>query len=290
MEAIILAAGKGTRLWPITKVIPKPLIPIRGKPVIAWIVDRLKIAGFRRIYVNLHYLGEMIRKYLDETFPDVEFVYSVEEELLGTGGGLRRLFEMTEGDVVLVHNADAFEEFDLEAVLKHFAAADFPVMWVLKNGPGNVVVKGDRVVEIGGKGKLFTGVSVWRRELLKFIPSGKCDLIPVVRKLLKLGRLEIGAHFEENFFQDIGTAQGIFDAYRFLLKRVGKSIEIEEGAVVETECLKGLVYVGEKARVEKGAILENAVILGRTYVKSGEEVRYEIVFDGLSKKVEPCAS
>jgi NDP-sugar pyrophosphorylase family protein len=87
---MILAAGFGTRFRPITYTLPKPLIPVRGKPLIAYAVENYLAAGVDEIVVNLHHLPEAIERYLADTF-DCKFHFSREEEILGTGGALRRV-------------------------------------------------------------------------------------------------------------------------------------------------------------------------------------------------------
>ena len=89
MKAMILAAGKGTRLAPLTEKTPKPLLPLAGKPLIEWQIEALQQAGFREIVINLHHLGDQIKAHLgDGEQWRVTIQYSVEPQLLETGGGI----------------------------------------------------------------------------------------------------------------------------------------------------------------------------------------------------------
>ena len=91
MKAIIPCAGFGTRLLPLTRFLPKPMFPLLNRPVIDHIIDRLTDAGVKSLGVNLHHLGDKIRKYLgEENYRGTDLFYSLEEVLLDTGGGLAK--------------------------------------------------------------------------------------------------------------------------------------------------------------------------------------------------------
>src|SRR5438552_12706134 len=91
MKAMILAAGFGTRLRPITYLLPKPMVPLCGQPLIAWSIEALMPTGVRDFIVNLHHLPDAIRRDLPSRFPDAHFDFSFEPEILGTGGGVRKV-------------------------------------------------------------------------------------------------------------------------------------------------------------------------------------------------------
>ena len=92
MKAFILAAGKGTRLRSLNSNLPKPLIKIKGKPLILWNIEKLRECGIKDFVINLFYKGEQIKEFLgDGSKYGVNIQYSEEEELLGTGGGSRQL-------------------------------------------------------------------------------------------------------------------------------------------------------------------------------------------------------
>ena len=98
MKAMILAAGYGTRLRPLTYLLPKPMVPLCGKPLIAWAVESLMRAGVRDLVVNLHHLPDVIRRDLPARFPGAHFDFSFEPEILGTGGGVRKVRALLEGE------------------------------------------------------------------------------------------------------------------------------------------------------------------------------------------------
>ena len=124
MKAMILAAGLGTRLRPLTNAIPKPLLPIAGTPLIVWNLLLLKRHGFQDVIINLHYLGPMIEQALGNGSKyGMRIYYSHEPVILGTGGGIKQAEPNFSGEPVLVLNGDTLFELDLDAL---FACVDQP--------------------------------------------------------------------------------------------------------------------------------------------------------------------
>src|SRR3982751_5669006 len=114
---MILAAGLGTRLRPLTDTIPKPLLPVGGTPLIVWNLLLLRRHGIRDVVVNLHYLGHLIQKELrDGSMWGMRISYSQEPTILGTGGGLKQAERYFEGRPFLVLNGDTLCELDLGAL------------------------------------------------------------------------------------------------------------------------------------------------------------------------------
>src|SRR5215210_868574 len=108
MKAMLLAAGYGTRFRPVTYTLPKPLVPVCNKPLIAWAIEALR--GVDDFVVNLHHLPDAILHYLPRAFPGKRFEFSFEPEILGTGGGVRKVRALLEGDDdFLLLNADTVQ-------------------------------------------------------------------------------------------------------------------------------------------------------------------------------------
>ena len=114
---MILAAGLGTRLRPLTNTIPKPLLPIAGTPLIVWNLLLLKRHGFHDVVINLHHLGPMIEQVVGNgSRYGLRIIYSREPAILGTGGGLKQAEPHFSGESVLVLNGDTLVELDLGAL------------------------------------------------------------------------------------------------------------------------------------------------------------------------------
>src|SRR5215831_15321075 len=115
MRAMVLAAGLGTRLRPLTHEITKPMVPVLDRPVMAHILDLLERHGFERVVANLHYFPDSIRDYFGD-----RVAYRYEPELLGTAGGVRACGDFFEGEAFLVISGDALTDIDLSAfVARH---------------------------------------------------------------------------------------------------------------------------------------------------------------------------
>ncbi|MDH4196072.1 MAG: nucleotidyltransferase family protein, partial [Candidatus Aminicenantes bacterium] len=147
MKAILLAAGKGTRLKPLTDRTPKVMIPVAGKPLLEWHVRQLAAAGIKDIFINLHHLPEKIRAYFrtGRTW-GVRIRYSYEPEILGTAGAVKKLKEHLDSEPFLVVYGDNFIELDYAGLIAYARR---------KNGVGTVAVvkkadvQGSGIVKIG---------------------------------------------------------------------------------------------------------------------------------------------
>jgi len=139
MKAMILAAGLGTRLRPLTDSVPKALLEVYGRPLLAWVVDRLALNGFTDIVVNAHHHAEQIVAFA-EWYPDhagiegLRMAVSLEEDLLGTGGGLKQAEWFFDDDQpFLLHNADVITDVDLQALAhKHLESGALATLAVKK--------------------------------------------------------------------------------------------------------------------------------------------------------------
>src|SRR5438477_11345512 len=117
MKAMVLAAGLGTRLRPLTYEIPKPMVPVLDRPVMAHIVDLCRRQGFDQLIANLHYFPDTIRGYFGDALE-----YRYEEELLGTAGGVRNCADFFGDRTFLVISGDALTDLDLGALLERHRA------------------------------------------------------------------------------------------------------------------------------------------------------------------------
>lgn len=114
-KAFVLAAGLGTRLKPLTDSLPKALVKVGGKPLIAHVIKKLQAAGFDSVTVNVHHLADMLEEYLAKEFPEVA-VSDEREQLLDTGGGIIHAKRFLEPGAFLVHNVDILSNLDLRSI------------------------------------------------------------------------------------------------------------------------------------------------------------------------------
>ena len=118
MNAFIFAAGLGTRLKPLTDTMPKALVPVAGKPLLAHVVEKLKAAGCKKIVINIHHFGDMIVDYVKENNSfGIDIVFSDEREmLLETGGAIKHAVDLLGDEPFLIHNVDILSNVDIKAL------------------------------------------------------------------------------------------------------------------------------------------------------------------------------
>lgn len=186
-HAIILAAGYGSRLSPLTDQIPKPLLPIAGKPMLIRILEKLKEAGADRIAVNTHHLAEQVERCIRESeFADSVTVYN-EPEILGTGGPLVNAKELlADGECFLLHNCDAVTDFDLSALIREHCQSGATATMALIDGPENRVLTEQGMIrsivgrphaEAGPEAKNMTYacVAAFSRDIFEYLPQSPCN-------------------------------------------------------------------------------------------------------------------
>jgi NDP-sugar pyrophosphorylase family protein len=223
MKAMILAAGLGTRLRPLTNTIPKPLLPIAGTPLIVWNLLLLKRHGFHEVVINLHHLGPMIEQALGNgSSYGLRIIYSREPVILGTGGGLKQAEPHFSGEPVLVLNGDTLVELDLGALCGFHQQRDAVATLVLRKDPeaarwGLVEMDSDnRIVRITGRGKsepgsvqprMFAGIHILHPRLLRDVPKSKeSSIIDPYVAAIQRGETVLG-YDSEGYWSDIGTPE-----------------------------------------------------------------------------------
>lgn len=223
MKAMILAAGLGTRLRPLTNTIPKPLLPIAGTPLIVWNLLLLKRYGFHDVVINLHHLGPMIEQTVGNgSRYGLRIIYSREPTILGTGGGLKQAELYFSGESVLVLNGDTLVELDLGTLYECHQQREAMATLVLRKDPeaaewGLVEMDSDnRIVRITGRGRtdhgptlprMFAGIHVLRPRLLRDVPKGVASsIIDHYVAAIQRGDAVFGYDCE-GYWSDIGTPE-----------------------------------------------------------------------------------
>lgn len=227
---MILAAGLGTRLRPLTHTIPKPLLPVGGVPLIVWNLLLLKRHGFRHVVINLHHLGPMIEQALGTGSRfGMRIIYSHEPVILGTGGGIKQAEPHFSGEPVLILNGDTLVELDLEALCDFHRTRNAAATLVLREDPDaaqwGLVEVGEKgqILRITGKGlvdsvpampRMFAGIHILHPRLLRQVPKGVVSSIidPYVRAI-EQGEPVFGYDLQ-GYWSDIGTAERYAQAER----------------------------------------------------------------------------
>ncbi|MEA3275475.1 MAG: nucleotidyltransferase family protein [Pseudomonadota bacterium] len=206
MNAMILAAGRGERMRPLTDQTPKPLLRVGDKPLIVHRIERLSAAGFRRIVINHAHLGHRIEETLgDGSRWDIEIRYSPEDRALGTGGGIFRALPLLGPDPFLVVNGDVWSNIDVsrlrisEGRLAHLVLVDNP----LHNPEGDFALHDGQVLAQGNPRYTFSGIGIYHPELFRNCARGAFPLAPLLRDAMQRGLVN-GEHHAGLWF-DIGT-------------------------------------------------------------------------------------
>ena len=211
MRAMILAAGRGERMRPLTLVRPKPLLEAGGAPLIVHHLRALASAGFEDVVVNLSWLGDQIRGALgDGSRYGVRLHYSDEgPEPLETGGGIFRALPLLGAGPFLVLNGDVWTDVDWSALRERLAPGDLAHLVLVPNPDhnpnGDFVLERGRIVESAGPRATFSGVGVYRAELFAGCSDGIFKLAPLLRAAARAGRASGELH--GGTWLDIGTPE-----------------------------------------------------------------------------------
>lgn len=281
MKGMILAAGFGTRLRPVTNTLPKPMVPLLNRPLIAWAVESFLAAGVRELIVNLHHLPEPLERYLaDEYAGQAAFFFSREEEILGTGGGIRRVrpqleseeeFFLVNGDTVQFPRWDALRE--ARRSLNAIAAL------TMRHAPANdkftpVYLDDGRITGFGkgtGEALMFAGSHLISTRIFDYLPDREFSGIVehAYQPLLDSGREKLAGVVDDGLWFDIGTPQRYISASRALLDETLRGAL----AVVPGSRVKGDSLVHESAR---GSV-SRSVVGARSTIEG--EVRDSVLWD-----------
>ena len=214
-EAIILAGGKGTRLQSISANLPKPMMPVCGKPFLKYLLHKLLSTGLQRAILSVGYKHEIIRSYFGDNFEGMRLDYCVEATPLGTGGALAEAIRLTDVDNLLVLNGDSYYNINLLALFKYHLEFDGDLTIALKQLAdcarfGTVTVQAGRVIAFkekvfSGCGFMNSGIYAINRRILCTLPIGRTysfetDILTTIAATHR-----ILPYHTDGYFIDIGT-------------------------------------------------------------------------------------
>jgi MurNAc alpha-1-phosphate uridylyltransferase len=209
MIAMILAAGRGERLRPITDETPKALVEVRGRSLLERHLDRMKGAGVETVVINLGWLGEhILTRVGGGQAYGVDVVYSPEgDNVLETGGGIQRALPLLGSAPFLVVNADITTDMPLppgglgDDDLCHLVLVPTPA----HKAQGDFDLRGDRVVESEHPALTFSGVAIYRPEFFDGCEPGRFPLAPLLKAAARAGKVKGSLY--EGFWEDVGTPE-----------------------------------------------------------------------------------
>jgi mannose-1-phosphate guanylyltransferase len=289
--AFVLGAGLGTRLRPLTNVVPKPLLPIFGKRLITFGLDHLVAAGVEKFIINTHHLPEQFIEFFSERLYQGREVGLIHEpELLETGGGIRNAAGFLRQEPFLVYSGDILTDVDLSGLIEFHSRSNNDVTLALRHTGLATHLSFDpvtsQIVDIRGQlgsgipGNIdFANVSVWSPEIIQAIPPNrKISFIPVLVDALRDGARVGGIVLDENQWFNIGSRKEYLDIHRFIagtgwrpsyLTEANWPTTIADSALVsEGVEIAGTCWIGSNCRIEPRAVLRDVIVWPRSIVRS----------------------
>ena len=209
MKAMLLAAGRGERMRPLTDATPKPLLHVAGRPLIEWHLERLAAAGFREVVINLSWLGEQIPAALGQGERwGLSIVYSREPwPALETGGGIFQALPLLGPEPFLLVNGDVYTDVDFRSL--SLQPGDLAQLLLVPNAAhhvkGDFCLDGGRITDNGSSTLTYAGISVLSPGLFAGCTSGKFPLAPLLFAARDAGRL--GGQRHDGYWLDVGTVE-----------------------------------------------------------------------------------
>ncbi len=297
LRAVVLCAGEGRRLRPLTHFLPKPLLPVAGRPVLEHTLARLAAAGCEAVAINLHHLGERIRRRFGESWNGLPIAYSEEPELLGTLGALGPLRSfVAEADLLLLLNGDSLCRWPLRRLVRRHlkGGADATLLLSRRAEPaafgGGVLVGGGRRIlalrpagppAAGEQRRVFAGAHVFAPALLarsaKPLTGETADSIADLYEPLLSSGGRIAAVETHRPWHDLGTPARYLAAVLATIGGGRRRGWVAPGAQVERRAKLRRSAIEAGARVGEAARLEGSVLLPGAQIGPGSELRYAIV-------------
>ncbi|MGP6220613.1 sugar phosphate nucleotidyltransferase [Caldiplasma sukawensis] len=302
IKGILMAGGKGTRLRPLTYSIPKPIIPVAGRPCIDYAINSFKSAGIEDIIVTTGYKFEsLIKGIMENDLGSKSILYSVEKEPMGTAGGIK-LVENFIDSTMMVGSGDVLTDFNLNEALEFhrdnsnlitiiLTEVDDPTQFGIVETDGKYVKK---FLEKPSKDQIFSrsinaGIYIMEPEIFRYIPKGvpydfAKDLFP---KLLSEG-IKIGAIKLKGTWLDAGRPHDLIKGTQLMIAKYGREYNLKYlsgTAIIKEEPmgknfrLQGNCYLGQNVKFGDGVIVENSAIYSNVRILDNSRISNSIIFE-----------
>jgi NDP-sugar pyrophosphorylase family protein len=293
MRAIVLSAGYGTRLWPLTEDRTKPAIPILGKPLVGYVAEYLAAYGIDEIVVNLHHRPDSVRRALgDGGRFGVKLHYVEEPVILGTSGALDNTRAFFEHETFVVVNGKIITDIDLKAALEtHRKTNAIATLVLLPNTRRErfsiVETEAGRVTGFGrmplanGGGEtplMFTGIHILEPRIFEYIPRGvfSDSVIDVYPPAIAKGEI-VAAHVASGKWRELSTLKRYLDISVELLKEAGKSFFTGADAAIDSSATVSESIIWDNVEVGAGARVHRAVLADHVKIGANEEIENAVV-------------
>lgn len=301
-RAMVLAAGLGMRMRPLTLHTPKPALPVLNRPLIGHLLDHLAAHGVTMVVINTHHMSDELEESVEASRPAVMTVhFSHEPGILGTAGGLRKAARHFEGEPLYLVNSDSLTEADLTlAAAAHEESGRKATMVVKTHDPASeyrpVGVAIDesptaRVIAIAGKRwgredaahRTFTGIHVLSPSVIDAIPPGTaCDInADIYPWLLDEDRESVGAFLHGGWWFEAGSPARYLDLNLEMLERSGRDAVAGPGFQIDPGARLTRSVAGARVRLARGAVVEECVLWNDVTVGEGVTLNRCVVTEGV---------
>jgi NDP-sugar pyrophosphorylase family protein len=292
MKGMILAAGYGERLWPLTADRTKPALPVLGTPLVGYVAEYLARFGITEIVVNLHHHPDSVRRALgDGSRFGVKLEYVHEPVILGTSGAIDNARALLEGDTFVVINGKLITDIDLDkALAQHRRRNALATLVLLENSKrekfSEVEVKDGLVTKFAGMPAahaantplMFTGIQILESRIFEYVPRGAFShsTVEVYPRAIANGE-RIVAHVAEGMWYELSTLQRYLDISLALLQKEGRDLYAGSNASVDPAATVNDSILWDSVKIEKGARVSRAVLGDGVRMASGDEIANAVV-------------
>ena len=303
MKAIILAAGSGTRVLPLTHLRPKPLFPVYTVPLLGIIINQLRETGSKDIVINTHHLSPQVDSYVQENTPSgTTITLSHEPELLGTGGAIKKVEEFWDDQPFMVINGDIIHTIDLNAAYQHHSKSENTATLILHHYPrynqveidqeGTIVgIREKRVKETSSPSRqlAFTGIHIISPRLLREIPPDcYIDIISIYLKLIAHGMKVGGYQVKDHYWLDIGTPSDYHcihqDIHQKKVKFNHPLPETPSSFIGKNSIFDGYVCIGKNTTVGKNCKIKDSILWDEVEIQDNLTIEKCIIGDDVKVK------
>ncbi len=291
---MILAAGFGTRLMPLTRILPKSMFPVLNRPLLAHSIGLLRSCGVREIAVNVHHLSEkIIDSFGDGTEFGGHLHFSREETILGTAGGIKAMQSFLEDGPFFVVNSDIVTDIDLGPVIEFHKQNKSCLTLVVREDSEQhdpIQMDGDgRVTRFGGepfkikKRVLFTGIQIMEPEIFSRIPAGKfCGTTEDVFPQMVEDGLPVYCYRPKGYWKDMGNRENYLQVHQDALDgkvtlKSGPSHTPDGPLIVPPALIGRDCHIAQDVQIGPYAVLGNGCI-----VRHGAIVEHSVCWDGVT--------
>ena len=293
---MILAAGYGERLWPLTADRTKPALPVLGKPLVGYVAEYLAQFGITDVVVNLHHQPESVKRSLgDGSQFGVKLEYVYEPVILGTSGALDNARSLLEGDTFVVINGKLITNIDLRAALAEHQRRNALATLILRENPklerfSVVEVEDGLVKRFGGMPApdlhspsaatplMFTGIQILEPRIFEYIPRGvfSHSTVEVYPQAIAKGERIVG-HVGSGLWYELSTLQRYLDISLALLQAEGRDLYLGKNAAIDAAATIHQSILWNDVTVAAGAVVERAILGDGVRVRAGEQIRNAVI-------------